>query len=102
MIQNGTSVLDHLKDQSLNGYPSQRRGFMQIADHLSAQNPEVVHMFPDGFPGQAEVDQVFQEGPEVGHHFFPGHQVFGEAHPASGPLGKVFTVVVDAGRGGLL
>jgi hypothetical protein len=45
---------------------------------------------------------VFQEGPEVGHHFFPGHQVFGEAHPASGPLGKVFTVVVDAGRGGLL
>jgi hypothetical protein len=56
VIQNGTSVLDHLKDQTLNGYLSQRRGLMQIADHLSAQNPKVVHMFPDGFPGQAEID----------------------------------------------
>ena len=45
MIQNGTSVLDHLKDQSLDGYLSQGWGFMQIANHLSAQDPEVVHMF---------------------------------------------------------
>jgi hypothetical protein len=102
VIQNGTSILDHLEDQSLNGYLSQGWGFMQIADHLSAQNPEVVHMFPDGFPGHPEVDQVFQEGPEVGHHLFSGHQVLGQAHPASGPLGKVFAVVVDADRGGLL
>ncbi len=75
---------------------------MQITDHLSAQNPEVVDMFPDGFFGQSEVDQMFQEGSEVGHHFLSGHQVFGQAHPASGPLGKVFAVVVDTGRGGLL
>ena len=39
---------------------------MQIADHLSAQNPEVVNVFPNGFPGQSEVDQMFQEGPEPG------------------------------------
>ena len=45
---------------------------------------------------------MFEEGPEVGHHLFPGHQVLGQAHPASGPLGKVFAVVVDADRGGLL
>jgi len=48
-IQNRTSVLDHLKNQSLDGYLSQRWGFMRITDHLSAQNPEVVDMFPDGF-----------------------------------------------------
>jgi hypothetical protein len=74
---------------------------MQIADHLSAQNPEVVNVFPDGFLGQSEVDQMFQEGPEVGHHFLSGNQVFGQAHPAAGPLGKVLTVVVEAGRGEL-
>jgi hypothetical protein len=75
---------------------------MQIADHLSAQNPEVVNMFPNGFPGQSEVDQMFQEGPEVGHHLLSGHQVFGQTHPTSGPFGKVLTVVVDARHGGLL
>ena len=75
---------------------------MQIADQLSTQNPEVVHVFSDGFPGQPNVDQVFQKGPEIGHHFFSRHQVFGQAHPASRPLGKVFTVVVDASRGGRL
>jgi len=102
VIQNRASVLDHLKNQSLDGYLSQGWGFMQIADHLSAQNPEVVNVFPDGFLGQSEVDQMFQEGPEVGHHFLSRNQVFGQSHPASGPFGKVFTVVVEAGRGGLL
>jgi hypothetical protein len=102
VIQNRASVLDHLKDQSLDGYLPQRRGFMQIAYQLSTQNPEVVHVFSDGFPGQPEVDQVFQKGPEIGHHFFSRHQVCGQAHPASGPLAEVFTVVVDASRGGLL
>src|SRR5260370_35539248 len=46
VIQNGTSVLDPLKDQSLNGYLSRGRGFMQIPEHLSPPNPKVVHMFP--------------------------------------------------------
>jgi hypothetical protein len=58
---------------------------MQITNHLSTQNPKVVRMFPDGFVGQAEVDQMFQEGPDVRHYFLSGYQVFGQAHPASRP-----------------
>ncbi len=45
---------------------------MQIADNLSSQNPEVVNVFPNGFPGQAEVDQVLQKGPGVSQYFFSG------------------------------
>src|SRR5215469_12515125 len=56
VIQNRTSILDHLKNQSLDRYLSQGRGFMQIADQLSTQNPEVVHMFSDGLPRQPDVD----------------------------------------------
>ena len=47
-----TVVVDHIAEKLFHGDFSQRRVFVQVADNLSAQYPEVVHVPANGLPGK--------------------------------------------------
>jgi hypothetical protein len=101
VMQNGTSVLDHVKDQSLDAYPS--RGGVRCRSRIISppKTQKLFTCFRNGFPGARGRSSVPGRAGSRSPFFFPGTSL-GRAHPASGPLGKVFTVVVDVGHGGLL
>jgi hypothetical protein len=44
--------MDHIAEKPVNGDFSRRRVLVQVADHLSAQDPEVVHMLTNGLRGK--------------------------------------------------
>ena len=45
-----SAVFDAFEDQILNGPFSKRRGFVQIADDLTAEDPEIIDVPADGLP----------------------------------------------------
>ena len=84
-------------------FPSQRRVFVQVADDLSAQQPEIIDVSANGLRGQTRRRQMFEEGPEAGHQCFARRQVFFPSHPRARPFIQVAAVPVKIrgrGRGG--
>jgi hypothetical protein len=49
--QRSTFVIDSASQNLFDVFPSQRRVFVQIPNDLSAQRPQVVHVFLDGLWG---------------------------------------------------
>ena len=48
--QRAAILLDHIAQKTVGCNLSQRRVFVQIANDLSAQHPQVVHVLTDGLP----------------------------------------------------
>jgi hypothetical protein len=92
MNQRPALVVKEIKQHALDRYFSQSRIFVEIADDLSAQHPQVVNVFANGLPGKPGRNQMFQEWPEASNEFFSRRQVFFESHPRAGPLGEVAAV----------
>ena len=55
---------------------SQRRVVMEVADELSAQRPDVIHVFLDGLRRKVRGRQAFEEGTEQDQQLFARGQIF--------------------------
>src|SRR6516164_142205 len=49
-------VIDPVIEKLLDGFPSQRRGFIQVADDFPAQCPQVIDVLLNGFGRQIRSD----------------------------------------------
>src|SRR5208282_6385266 len=95
----GTTVgLNRLAKQLLGSDPSPGRGVVQVADELSTQHPEVVHMPANGSWGKPRGGQMLDEGPEADNQFFAGRQVLFPSHPRARPVLEI--AAVDGSIGG--
>ena len=63
-----TFIVDPVDENILDGFSSQRRGFIQVADDFSAQRPQVIDVFLNGLRRQVRSQSlVFEEWAEAGH-----------------------------------
>jgi hypothetical protein len=92
VIQQWSSLLQNIEEESFGRHLSQGRSFVQVANDFSSQHPEVVNVAADGLAGKVQPDEVFEEGAEARYHLLPGEKVFGKAHPAARPVLQVFAV----------
>src|SRR5437870_7098652 len=51
--QRAALVIDPVVENLLDGFPSQRRGFIQVSDDFPAQRPQIVYVLLIGFERQA-------------------------------------------------
>ncbi len=70
-------------------YLSQRRVFVEVANDLSAQHPQVVDVFANGLPGKTGRRQMLNEWPETRNECFSRREVFLESHPRTGPIDEI-------------
>jgi hypothetical protein len=70
VIQKRPTVLDHLEEDALDRFLSQRKVAMKLADELSAESPRVVDVFLDRVRRQIRSCQMFEEWPEQGDQLF--------------------------------
>ena len=64
-------VVKDVEEHSLHRHFSEERVFVEVANDLAAQHPEVVDVFANGLSGETRRRQMFQEWPEAGDEIFP-------------------------------
>jgi hypothetical protein len=74
MDQRPAVLVDYIADELFDGYLSQSRVFVHVADDLSAEQPHIVDMVLDGPFRQARLGKVKEEGHEVFHEFSAGRK----------------------------
>ena len=85
-------LVDRLAEELFDWDLSQRRIFVEVADDLSAESPQVVDVLWDGSFRQAGPGEVKQEGHEVFHEFSAGRKILFLAHPTLRPLRKIAAI----------
>ncbi len=70
MDQRSAVLADSLAEKPFYGSLPQRRSFVQVADDLSAQKPQVVHVFANGLRGKVGCGEMLKEWPKASHQFF--------------------------------
>jgi hypothetical protein len=53
MDERPTLIVYEIEEYPLDRFLSQRRVFIEVANDLSAQNPQVIDVFANGLPGKA-------------------------------------------------
>ena len=71
---------------------------MEIADDLSAQEPQVVDVLLKWSWATGPMMPVLKEVPETDHQCFGRWQILFPSHPRAWPAGQVTTVTLQAGR----
>ena len=84
-------------DEGFDGLLSERGLVVEIAYEFAAEEPEVSGVLADGRRREVLTEEVFKEGAEEGDDLLAGEEVFGEAHPALRPVGKVGDQGVEIG-----
>lgn len=76
VVYKRTTVLgDHITEKPFGRHFSQSRIFVQVADDLSTQQPEVVHVPANGPRSKTRCRQVLDEWPEASQQLLAGPQV---------------------------
>ena len=86
MIEEGSIVFKQGVDQFVHRLLSTLRCFLQIADDLSAEYPQVVDMFLNSLLRQARSGQVKKKRREELDDLLTGYKISFISHPASRPL----------------
>ncbi len=61
-------------------FPSQRGGFIQVANDFPAQRPQVIDVLLNGLQRQVRSGQGIQERPEAGHQFLARRDALSSLH----------------------
>ena len=95
--QRSAVLVDYIADEFFGGFLSQRRGFVHVADDLSAEQPHIIDMVLDGSFGKPGLDEVNEEGHEVCDEFATDRKILFLAHPTLRPLRKI-TAIAAVGQ----
>jgi hypothetical protein len=90
--QRSTVLVDYIADECFGGCLSQRRGFVHVADDLSAELPHIIDMVLGGSFGKPGLGQVNEKRHEVCDEFAADREIFFLAHPTLRPLPKIAAI----------
>jgi hypothetical protein len=95
-------VVDEVEDDLLDGPPAEATIHLQLADHLTAESPDIVAVPVQGLARHEEGRQLAQERLEAFDHAQAGRNVAWLIRPAAWPLIEVWAVALQGIGGGLL
>ena len=87
--ERATFLVDGMAQESVSGPLSERRVVVEMADDLSAQRPEIVHVPANGLRGKTRCCQVLDEGAETHHQSFTRRKIFFQPHPGARPMAQI-------------
>lgn len=100
MVEQGSTVLDQVEDEALDGNVPQRRRLVQVSDDLAPEEPQVVHVSTQCPRGEIPLHQMFEERVKVGDDSSTWKQIVRHAHPAMRPTGEIWAVGVPLALAG--
>jgi hypothetical protein len=95
-------VADEAENDLLDRQPPEAAVDLQLADNLTAENPDIVAVSAQGLARQREGEQLAEEWLEAFHHALAVWNVAFLVRPAARPLIEIRTEALQGIGGGLL